>query len=204
MGTAERREREREEMRDAIVSAAQELFINEGFAETSIRRIADKIEYTPGAIYSYFKDKDEILYEIHIRGFAKLFEYLRPALEKADPLDQLHETGILYMKFAFENPKYYDLMFVSRAIPRSFGEKEEWKEGDHAYGVLSQVVNKCMERGQIPRSDVDTASFSFWSMVHGLIALVLRKRCMLCPEIQREQLVTDSYEYLFSLIRNQK
>lgn len=203
MGTAERREREREEMRDTIVSAAQELFLTEGYAETSIRRIAEKIEYTPGAIYSYFKDKDEILYEIHKRGFAKLAEYLRPALELTDPLDKLHETGRLYLKFALENQQYYDLMFISRAIPRSFGDDKEWTEGGSAYNVLVQCVTECMEQGRIPKGDVHVASYLMWSMVHGMISLMLRKRCLLCIEAEQKQLLDRSFDYWFALIREQ-
>lgn len=204
MGTVERRERERGEMRDAIVSAAQELFLTEGFAETSIRRIAEKIEYTPGAIYSYFKDKDEILYEIHKRGFAKLAELLKPALELKDPLDKLHQTGRLYMKFAFENPQYYDLMFISRAIPRSFGENKEWEEGGSAYGVLALCVTECMEQNKIPKGDVHVASFLLWSMVHGMISLMLRRRCVMCPDAEQKQLLDRSFEYWFAMIREEK
>ncbi len=191
-------------MRDAIIEAALELFLSEGYQQTSIRRIAEKIEYTPGAIYSYFKDKDEILYEIHIRGFARLFEYLKGALDESNPLDKLYKTGLLYVKFAFENPEHYDLMFVSRAIPRSFGktgEEEKWKEGGHAYGVLVQAVSECMEKNLIPACDINAASYALWSMVHGMIALVLRKRCMLCPDIQQEKLIQDAYDFMFSTIR---
>lgn len=188
-------------MRDAITDAALELFLTEGYQQTSIRRIAEKIEYTPGAIYSYFKDKDEILYEIHILGFTKLFEYLKKALDEKEPLDKLYQTGRLYIKFAFENPEHYDLMFISRAIPRSFGERKEWEEGGHAYGVLYQAVSECMENRLIPAGDVHAASYAFWSMVHGMIALVLRKRCMLCPDIQQEKLIQDSYDFMFAMIR---
>jgi AcrR family transcriptional regulator len=203
MGTAERRQRERGEMRDAIIDAALELFLTDGFEQTSIRRIAEKIEYTPGAIYSYFKDKDEILYEIHIKGFVKLFEYLKKAREESNPMDKLYQTGRLYMKFAFEYPEHYDLMFISRAIPRSFGDKKEWEEGDHAYKVLHEAVGECMAANLLPTCDVNAASYAFWSMVHGMISLMLRKRCMLCPEIYHQQLLLDAYDFMFSTIRKQ-
>ena len=108
MGTVERRLRERGQKHDAIVDAAVELFLSEGYQNTSIRKIAEKIEYTPGAIYSYFKDKDEILYEIHLRGFTELSETLSEALKETDPLDKLYRIGQLYIQFALENPEYYN------------------------------------------------------------------------------------------------
>ena len=108
------------------------------------------------------------------------------------------------MKFALENPDQYDLMFISRAIPRSFGDKKEWEEGDHAYKVLHEAVEESMAANLLPAAEVHAAAYAFWSMVHGMIALVLRKRCMLCPEIYHQQLLLDSYDFMFSTIRRRK
>jgi len=196
-------------MREAIIDAAVELFQSEGYEKISIRRIAEKIEYTPGSIYSYFKDKDEILYEVHIRGFAKLFEYLSRAMVERNPADKLYRIGLWYTKFALENPEYYDLMFVSRSIPRSFQEHmekdaKEWESGAHAYGLLRQVIVECTEQGLLPPADPDAASFAFWSMVHGMIALVLRKRCMICPDLEHEKLIRDAYDFIWGAMKQSK
>ncbi|MBK7338149.1 MAG: helix-turn-helix transcriptional regulator [Saprospirales bacterium] len=61
MGINERKEREKVELRGLILKGAMEVFLEEGFENTSIRRIAERVEYSPGTIYVYFKDKDEIL-----------------------------------------------------------------------------------------------------------------------------------------------
>jgi AcrR family transcriptional regulator len=71
MGISERKEREKQEMREKILLVATEMFIEEGYDKTSIRKIADKIEYSPATIYLYFKDKDEIFHAIHDKGFDK-------------------------------------------------------------------------------------------------------------------------------------
>ena len=196
-------------MRDAIVDAALEVFLTEGYEQTSIRRIAEKIEYTPGAIYSYFKDKDAILYEIHVRGFLRLFEYLSRATGETDPLERLYRIGQLYIQFSLENPQYYDLMFISRSIPRSFADHlvkdaMEWESGAHAYGLLRQVIEECIEKKLLPPGDIDAASYAFWSMVHGMISLVLRKRCMICPDLKHEELLRDSYDFIWSTMREKK
>ena len=60
MGIKERREREKDNLRQAILDAAGELFVNEGFENVSIRKIAHKIEYSATTIYIYFKDKKDI------------------------------------------------------------------------------------------------------------------------------------------------
>lgn len=203
MGTQERRQRERSEMHEAIVNAAVDLFVSEGYENTSIRRIAEKIEYTPGSIYSYFKDKDEILFEIHIRGFGKLFEALREARTGADPLDRLYRLGRQYIKFAIENPNYYDLMFIEASTAKTIEELEQWECGHQAYDVLRETIAEAIEKRFLPDGDVDLASYSFWSLAHGIVSLVLRGRCML-PEDQHSSLMYGSFDYMWSAMMSRK
>ncbi len=204
MGTTERRQRERGEMHDIIIDAAMELFLTEGYEKTSMRKIAEKIEYTPGAIYSYFKDKDEILYEIHIHGFTKLSEMLKVALDEVNPMDKLYKTGKLYIQFALENPEYYDLMFIDRSILRSCFEGKDWKQGHAAYDVLVQIVTECIDQGYLPKGDVQAASYAFWSLVHGLVTLVLRGRCMVTGKELQEQMIHASYDLIMQALRSAK
>lgn len=203
MGTIERRQREKSQMHDAIVNAAVELFVSEGYENTSIRRIAEKIEYTPGSIYSYFKDKDEILFEIHNRGFKKLFEELRQAQTGTDSLEKLYNMGRRYITFAIENPHYYDLMFIDDSTAKTIKELEHWECGGQAYGVLRQIMSEVIEQKLLPKGDVDVASYAFWSLVHGIVALVLRSRCMV-PEDQCTMLMYGSYDYMWSALVSKK
>src|SRR2546423_14651240 len=72
MGIKERQERDREAIRRSILDAARELFVNEGYRNVSIRKIAEKIEYSPAAIYGYFPSKDDIFYSLAEEGFRLL------------------------------------------------------------------------------------------------------------------------------------
>ena len=96
--TGTRREREREEMKRLITGAARKLFVTEGYESTTIRRIAEAIEYTPGAIYSYFKDKDAILYALHQEGFLELQRrFLSAIVPGKNPVEQLAQLGEAYV-----------------------------------------------------------------------------------------------------------
>ena len=69
MGIKERHERDREAVRRSILDAARELFVSEGYRNVSIRKIAEKIEYSPAALYGYFPSKDDIFYALeHLGG----------------------------------------------------------------------------------------------------------------------------------------
>ena len=69
MSVAHRKQREKEEMRELILDASRSIFLEKGYHQTSIRNIAEKIEYSPGTIYLYFKEKDEIFHALHEEGF---------------------------------------------------------------------------------------------------------------------------------------
>ena len=68
MGIKERQERDREAVRRAILDAARELFVAEGYQNVSIRKIAERIEYSPAAIYGYFPSKDDIFFALAEEG----------------------------------------------------------------------------------------------------------------------------------------
>ncbi len=102
MGISERKERNKKKMREQILNTAMNLFLDEGFQNVSIRKIADKIEYSPATIYLYFKDRDDILFALHDEGFDKLFKRQQSVHKIADPRKRLRKHGEMYLKFAFE------------------------------------------------------------------------------------------------------
>src|SRR5690349_23151764 len=90
MGTKERHERDRQRIQESILDAARELFIAEGYQNVSIRKIADRIEYSPAAIYSYFPAKDDIFFALAAEGFRVLADGVSAAVAGVeDPLERL-------------------------------------------------------------------------------------------------------------------
>ena len=197
MTISDRKERDRQEMRRMILDHAKKLFLKEGFENVTIRNIAESMEYSPATVYLYFKDKDEMYYALHVEGFQKLVKAERSILSTKDPLERLRKCGEVYIRFALENPEYYDLMFIMSATGKRIGEKDKkWAVGVEAYDILKQIVHDCMEAGAIPRANVDAASFALWSLVHGMAALIIRKRCIMIPEENLNGLVQEALAYV--------
>jgi len=177
MGIAERKEKQKTEIRKSILDASMKLFVEEGFSNVSIRRIAEIIEYSPTTIYLYFKDKDEIFFNLHEIGFQKMLELNTNLDAIEDPLIRLHKMGENYLHFGMENPEYYDLMFIQRAPMKKLAEMGcDWENGDAALTRLKTTVSECMEKGLIAKADPGLVSMSIWSMVHGLVSLAIRDR----------------------------
>jgi len=184
MGIAERKEKQKIEIRKRILEASMQLFVREGFENVSIRRIADIIEYSPTTIYLYFKDKDEIFFHLHEMGFQKMIEMNKNLDEIHNPLLRLHKMGENYIQFGIENPEYYDLMFIQREPMKKLTEMGcDWENGDAALTRLRDTLVECMEKGYIAKGDPTILSLSVWSTVHGLVSLATRERLeKLVPE----------------------
>lgn len=175
MGPKERREREREEIRTRILDAARELFANEGVESVTMRRIADRIEYSPTAIYFHFRDKEALLAELcdcDFRAFAH--EFIAIA-QIGDPVERLRAAGRAYVSFGLNNPSHYRLMFMTPKIAESTLAKGNPEED--AYAFLKMIVAELMAKGRFRDSltDVDLASQVIWSAMHGLVSLEIAK-----------------------------
>lgn len=177
MGIADRKEREKLEMKRLIMDAAMHMFIEAGYEKTSIRNIAERIEYSPATIYLYYKDKDELLYDVQAQGFAGLLEAFQQKATSEDPLERLGQMARAYVRFGLEHPDMYDLMFIIRAPMNKIEEEgTKWENGDACYGFLVRSMDECIEKGLVRFTDKTVAALSVWSMVHGLVALNVRCR----------------------------
>jgi AcrR family transcriptional regulator len=178
MGVSERRIRERLDTRQSILATARELFLLKGFEATTIRNIAEKIEYSPSTIYQHFKDKNEIFYTLHTESFIELVKQMKGSDLHENPLEQLIALGKIYIQFAEDNPELYDLMFIMEA-PIDFLnllDETQWIEGKTAFDYLKSVISACIDKGLIKETDVDSLAYLIWSTVHGMVTLSIRKR----------------------------
>lgn len=193
MGVKERKERDRQEMRDTILQSAHQLFVDKGFEDVSIRNIAEAIEYSPATIYLYFKDKNEIFYALHAEAFKIFNEYMFTLAEIQDPFTRLMKMGERYMEFTFKYPKYYDIMFIMQAPMNCDINSEEWKMGEAAHCQLENLVKECQDSGHFIGKEYKPLSFLIWSTMHGMCSLALRDRMKIYVEEERSKMLEKSF-----------
>lgn len=203
MGITERKEREREEMRELILQGAQKLFLENGYEKTSIRGIADTIEYSPATIYLYYKDKNELLLALHVKAFEKMMEEFAVVATVADPFERLTALGEQYIKFAVENPELYDLMFIMQAPIEALACKDEvWEDGMKSFDFLRFVFAECVRAGYFRAElDVDTACLTIWSYMHGLITIYLKKRMDMFEDDRPMERMQESFQLFLEMLK---
>jgi AcrR family transcriptional regulator len=183
MAIVDRKERERSSMKSQVIEAALELYLKDGIENVTIRNIADKIEYSPATIYLYFRDKDEIFYSLYNLAFGRFFSEQLKLAQVADPLERLYESGRLYLRWALENPKLYDIMFILD-IPMNVIAEESCEDiGLRSFDVLKKIVAECIEQGKLKVKEIDLASMMLWNFTHGIVSLMIKKRVLYPPEV---------------------
>lgn len=180
MGVKERRERERSETRDKILDAARELFVTEGYEGVSMRRVAEKIEYSPTAIYVYFADKQELFHELCQQDYARLAEVFQSSEMSSDPIERLRQTGRTYTEFGVRYPNHYKFMFMTAHPPSEPDEEDREIMGNpevDAYAFLKWAVQQAIDAGRLREElrDAELISQTLWAAVHGVIALNIAK-----------------------------
>jgi AcrR family transcriptional regulator len=180
MGVKERREREKSEVRDKILDAARELFITEGYDGVSMRQVAEKIEYSPTAIYLHFEDKEDLFHELCHQDFARLAEVFQSGALPTDPVERLKHICLTYLDFGMRYPNHYRLMFMTPHPPAELGERDREVKGNpevDAYAFLKVTVQQAIEAGcfRDEKGDADLISQTIWATGHGVIALQIAK-----------------------------
>ena len=174
MGTKERRAREKEQLRRQILSAARELFVNEGYENVSMRKIADKIEYSPTTIYLYFKDKADLLDSVCKETLLNLLNTLELLKrDKSDPVEVLRKSGKAYVEFGLKYPQDYKLTFVVRPQFQKGLGLQEGSVGERVFDYLRAMVSECIRQERFRQVDVEITGQALWSAVHGVTLLLI-------------------------------
>jgi AcrR family transcriptional regulator len=181
MGVVERREREKQELRQQILDTAREMFAAEGYEAVTMRKIAEAIEYSPTAIYLYFKDKNELINELCHSDFRTLAKEFQKIARIPDPVERLKLMGLSYIEFGLAYPNHYRLMFMTPPPSKHTPEMEADRGNPEqdAYAFLRLIVGECIAAARFREeyTDVDAVSQVLWAAVHGIVSLRIAKGC---------------------------
>ena len=180
MGSQERRQREREEVRGQILDAARDLLAEHGYEAVTMRKIAQAIEYSATAIYLHFPDKLAIMRALCETDFGALAKRFQKIAKIADPIERLRATGLAYADFAFEHPNHYRLMFMTPHPHHDPDEMalERGNPEEDAYAFLKWTVGEALAAGRLrpELTDLELVSQTIWAGVHGVVSLRIAKR----------------------------
>lgn len=174
-GAEARRERNRKEMRTAILQEARKIVTEQGMDRLSMRAIARNLGYSPGALYEYYRDKEAVLHGLYFDGTEGLGMVMAQALERlpagTSAVEALKEMGRAYRAHALEQSELYRLTFGVSSRPVHQPDDAYEREGRGGFTHLVREVERGVAAGELIAMPPEVVSLSAWSLVHGFVAL---------------------------------
>jgi AcrR family transcriptional regulator len=201
MGIRERQSRERETVRRKILNAARTLFLNEGYANVSMRKIAEQIEYSPGAIYSYFGSKEDIFFALAEEGLHFVRTHCAVPAHADAPLERVRDAFWRFYTFSKEQPEYFSLIFVDSAVPRISRDWERFNSMRELRSDIEHDIQQCIDEGVFPQTHAAGAIFRIlWTAAYG--AAVFRLSHRLAPGEDSDALAHDLIDATLTGLRH--
>jgi AcrR family transcriptional regulator len=179
MGVRERRARQKQLLRQEILDAARELLVRDGYDALSMRRVAERIDYSPTAIYLHFKDKQELVFSLCEETFARLVKELESLpREYHDPVVRLRKGMERYIQFGLKNPNHYVPAFVLPP-PADLDTKRleslhnPESNGMRALATLRDTIADGVKAKKLRKMDPDLAARAAWGAIHGITSLLI-------------------------------
>jgi AcrR family transcriptional regulator len=210
MGTAARREREKEERRRSILDAAERVFFSKGIKDASMDEIAEAAEVSKGTLYLYFSSKEEIYLGINHRALKILKAMFEAVMAMGGVgIEKIRDIGRAYYEFSQKFPDYFEAMMHFDAEVTKLEEAgpvglECHKEGVAVLGLVAEAIRTGIADGSI-RSDLDPmkTAILLWAQTDGVIRVVARK-CEHIKEFENidlHSLIEDSFTFIYGSLR---
>ena len=170
-----RRQARGDETRQAILNAARDVFIREGYGGASIRKVARAAGYAHGTIYLHFRDKDDLLYQLCEEQFRVLLERLRAAPRSLGPVERLAAALRAYIAYGYEYPEHYHLLFALRLPHQAHGahgdERRFGPMAEQVYGFVYDALLIARRKGALAVEDPERDTAALIAAAHGAIEL---------------------------------
>jgi len=205
IGIAERKEREKAEMREEILKAAREIICREGLEKVSIRKIAYKIEYSPAIIYHYFDNKEEIIEKLIAENYAQIMKSLSP-LQSADmsPAEKLRVSTLKFITMAVEMGDSYTSMMLNSS-PTVLSHTSVLQNGAAAerpaIGMLCKALREHPALAESNDAEIEIIAQIIWSTAFGLALRLIVEHV---DEQQKNRLINHAVEFILHALENEQ
>ena len=167
-------------MRSKILDAAREISVSEGYDALTMRRIAERLDYSAAALYRHFHDKSAIVTALHATQFAELTASLEAVSAVADPIERIRRVARMYAEFGVADFDRYRQMFVA---PPEAGDDVSLlspqppaaaaNPANELYAILRRAVAQAIAglRFRPDMTDIDLVTQTLWAGLHGAVSL---------------------------------
>jgi len=215
LGSSERKQKEKEIRRKDIINAAEKIFFNKGYHRATMDDVAREAEYSKRTVYIYFDSKEQIYFEIMIRGYKLLIEMLKANLQKntaPTAIDELRQMASTLYQFSNDYSEYFRAIMeyenseldFQKGIPEH-SKEECYALGEQVLGYLTDTLKKGISEGSV-RSDLNIkyTALTLWACIIGIFNTAKKKKYYIenYHGIKSEDLVSEAFNIMIRSIQN--
>lgn len=214
MGIDERKKKEKEIRRNDIIEAAEKVFFQKGYGTATMDDVAKEAEFSKRTVYVYFNSKEQLYFEIMIRGFRLLlsmFDAEAETLKRENALERIRKTGMLLYQFSKEHSDYFSAIMEYENGELDFGNgipdesrEECYAIGEKTFAYLQDAVKDGIEEGTL-RAELDAVGTALilWACIVGVFNTMKRKSQYIINYHQKDpdKLVVDALNLLLRSIQ---
>lgn len=215
MGISERKVKEKQIRRNDIIDAAEEVFFSKGYNVATMDDVAKKAEFSKRTVYVYFNSKEQLYFEIMVRGYKILIEMIEVALaerKNMNAIDRIELMGKTLYQFNIEHPNYFDAIMSYENGEKDFingipddSREECYALGEKLFGYLTSALADGIEEGSIQSElDIINTAIVLWSCIIGLFSTLIKKRNYIEHYHMRnpEKVLLEGLNMLMKTIKN--
>ena len=182
-------------LREEILKVSKDLLIDDGFTHLSMRKIAARANVTATSIYLHFENKDDLLLALIEESIQNLKQELVAEIESSKDFEtQLEDLANAYIRFALENPKEYEIIYMVRPEEMPRFPKEKFQQIRGAYRMLARVLgSEELEDGKQSEASM-IGVYTLWAQLHGVVSVILNKR--LDTRVDRHRFIRNAVEHI--------
>lgn len=182
-------------LRDEILTVSKDLLIEDGFGKLSMRKIAKRANVTATSIYLHFENKDELLLTLVQESIESLKKVLLNVIDDSlDAFTQLHKLARVYIQYAIDHPKKYEIIYMVRPEEMPKYPKEKFREVRSVYELLADIIHRGKLAGNLEVDNHLTSAYSVWAQLHGVVSVILNKR--LDTRIPQDKFIEQSVNHI--------
>lgn len=176
------------DLRRSILDTTRHLLIQDGIAQLSMRKVARAVGCSVGSIYVYFANKDELVHALIEEGFdMELALQQQVAEQHHNPRERLEALCRLYVQFAFENPEYYEIMYMLDPERMARYPAEKYRKARRGLELIADTIAECAAQGLLEVEEPFIEATFIWTQLHGMVSLFKADR--IDHRIDREQFI---------------
>lgn len=196
---ARRNDHTKEDLKELILDSAEKIVIRNGYEDLTARKLAQKIGYTPGTIYSFFKNLDDLILNINANTLDEIYDQIKCALNKSsNPEKQIGSVAEIYQNYCNDKYNKWELLFEYRynkkeAMPQWYQEK-----------VLRifELIQKPIEQLSNSKKNAENTTRVFWASLHGIMILAAKSKLDITKSKPAEELIKIFLKTFIQGIKN--